>query len=74
MATKLYQMRQFCKSVVQMAAFGSNDSTTMQEGGVKYVSCRTYEAFADSLLCCLEELSDDVRGVERAVVEHGEGR
>ena len=70
-ATKLYQMRTFCKSVMRQAAFGSHDLSAEQERGVRYVSCRTYEAFADSLLCCLEEMTEDVRGVEKAIVEHG---
>lgn len=69
MATKLYQMRQFCKDVVHTAACGSHDPTAK---GMRFVSCRTYEAFADALHCCLEELTEDVRKIERSVVEHCE--
>ena len=72
-ATKLYRMRRFCKAVVHMAAFGSHDPTKEEEDvGVAHVSCHTYEAFANALQCCLEELMEEVRRVERTIVEHCE--
>ena len=73
-ATKLYHMRTFCKAVVQSAAAaatptGSHDQTRI---GARYVSCRTYEAFADALHGCLEHLTQDVRKMEKTVVQHCE--
>jgi hypothetical protein len=61
-ATKLYRMRTFCKAVVQDAASARR----------VYVSCRTYEAFADALHSCLDHLTQDVRKVEKTIVQHCE--
>lgn len=73
-ATKLYQMRTFCKAVVEAAAgTPSSESHDQARVGVrKYVSCRTYEAFADALHCCLDHLTHDVRKVEKTIVQHCE--
>ena len=67
-------MRSFCKAVVHSAAIVSHDVTREKEerGRVRYVSCRTYEAFADALRSCLKELTEKMRKMERTVIDHCE--
>ena len=70
-ATELYQMRRFCDDVVQAAvALGVRSHDVA--GGVRYTSCRSYEAFANALHCCLDCLTESVRRMERIAVEHCE--
>ena len=59
MATKLHQMRVFCRCV-------------LKGGGGRYMVCRTYEAFASGLHSCMDQVLGRVRDLEEQLVKKGE--